>query len=192
MSRGGAVAAALSALWARGGKGGHVPLRARRGLFHGRRVIAGNRVSVDYGKKSRRVWLPNVVQARLWSAALGRAVRLPATAAALRAVDAKGGLDRYLASTPDRLLHSDVASELRLEVLMAQRAARERAKVEARRRLGGGAGSAAAAAAAAGASSAAAAAGTAAARAVGELAALRRAEADRIVAGGASGSQERR
>jgi len=155
----GAVAAALSALWRRGGKGGHVPQRARRGLFHGRRAIAGNRVSVDYGKKSRRMWLPNVVRARLWSDALGRSVCLPATAAALRAVDAAGGLDRYLASTPDALLHSDVASELRLEVLMAQRAARERRK-QVERGSGGD---------------------SPARAAVAELAAMRRAEAERMV-----------
>lgn len=170
----GAVAAALSALWARGGKGGHIPLRARRGLFHGRRVIAGNRVSVDYGKKSRRVWMPNVVQARLWSAALGRTVCLPATAAALRAVDAAGGLDRYLTSTPDKLLHSDVASELRLEVLLAQRAQRERERLESRRRATEAATT------------------TAAGRAVGELAALRRAEAERLVGGGGEAGQPRR
>lgn len=172
----GAVASAVGALWARGGKGGHIPLRARRGLFHGRRVIAGNRVSVDYGKKSRRVWMPNVVQARLWSAALGRSVRLPVTAAALRAVDAAGGLDRYLASTPDKLLHSDVASELRLEVLMARRAARERERLEERRRRAGGEDRGMEGAATA---------TTAAGRAVGELAALRRAEAERLVGGGA-------
>jgi len=160
----GAVAGALRALWHRGGKGGHIPLRARRGLFHGRRVIAGNRVSVDYGKRSRRVWMPNVVGARLWSAALGRTVRLPATAAALRAVDAAGGLDRYLSATPDKLLHSDVASELRLEVLMAQRAAKEGQKQ--------------AAAAAAPLPS------SAANRAVAQLGELRRAEAERLFGGG--------
>jgi large subunit ribosomal protein L28 len=169
------VAAALSALWRRGGKGGHVPQRARRGLFHGRRVIAGNRVSVDYGKKSRRMWLPNVVRARLWSAALGRSVRLPVTAAALRAVDAAGGLDRYLSSTPDRLLHSDVASELRLEVLMAQRAAREQQQRRKQQQGGGGGGSRSAAGAA-----------------VAELAAMRRAEADRLVSGGGARTSEER
>lgn len=34
-----------------------------------------------------------------------------------RSVEAQGGLDKYLLSTPDRHLHSDVASALKWELL---------------------------------------------------------------------------
>lgn len=73
------------AQWLRGGaSGGLFPPRMRKGLWAGRRVGVGNRVSNDYGKKSRRVWMPNVVRAPLYSEALGQKVRLKVTAAALR------------------------------------------------------------------------------------------------------------
>ena len=71
-------------------------------------------------------------------------------------MDRSGGLDRYLLQTPDRLLHSDVGSDLKFRIGLIYKqqwyeeaAQRRREATAAAARLGeGGAGAAAAAAAA--------------------------------------------
>jgi large subunit ribosomal protein L28 len=88
-------------------------------------------------RRSRRIWKPNVVTKRLYSDAMGHEVQLKLTTTALRQIDRSGGLDRYLLKTPDRLLHSDVGSDLKFRIGLIYRqrwfqeaAARRRAAAE--------------------------------------------------------------
>ncbi|XP_059460511.1 large ribosomal subunit protein bL28m [Corylus avellana] len=74
--------------------------RAKRGLFAGRHIQFGNRVSEDGGNKSRRNWKPNVQEKRLFSYVLDRHIRVKVTTHALRCIDKAGGIDEYLLKTP--------------------------------------------------------------------------------------------
>jgi len=74
--------------------------RAKRGLFAGRHIQFGNRVSEDGGNKSRRNWKPNVQEKRLFSYILDRQIRVKVTTHALRCIDKAGGIDEYLLKTP--------------------------------------------------------------------------------------------
>lgn len=107
-----------------------VARRTARGLYAGKTILSGNRVSEDGGNRSRRVWKPNAQPASLWSAALGRSVRVRATASALRNVDKAGGLDRYLLKSSPAELGGFVGEDLRATVVTAL-AARQRAEAAA-------------------------------------------------------------
>ncbi len=61
----------------------------------GKRVMTGNNVSHANNKTKRR-FLPNLNEATLLSDALGKSFHLRVSAAALRAVDHRGGLDTFL------------------------------------------------------------------------------------------------
>ncbi|KAJ9153010.1 hypothetical protein P3X46_026502 [Hevea brasiliensis] len=73
--------------------------RAKRGLFAGRHIQFGNRISEDGGNKSRRTWKPNVQEKRLFSYILDRHIRIKVTTHALRCIDKAGGIDEYLLRT---------------------------------------------------------------------------------------------
>ncbi|MGB0681922.1 MAG: 50S ribosomal protein L28 [Magnetovibrionaceae bacterium] len=79
---------------------------ARKCGLSGKGVMTGNNVSHAHNKTRRR-FLPNLQQVSLLSDALGRSVRLKVSAAALRTVEHKGGLDAYLLDTRD----ADLAPE---------------------------------------------------------------------------------
>lgn len=74
--------------------------RAKRGLFAGKHVQFGNRVSEDGGNKTRRNWKPNVQEKRLFSYIMDRHIRVKVTTHALRCIDKAGGIDEYLLKTP--------------------------------------------------------------------------------------------
>ncbi|TYH61715.1 hypothetical protein E1A91_D07G070800v1 [Gossypium mustelinum] len=74
--------------------------RAKRGLYAGRHIQFGNRISEDGGNKSRRIWKPNVQEKRLFSYILDRHIRVKVTTHALRCIDKAGGIDEYLLKTP--------------------------------------------------------------------------------------------
>ncbi|KAK3213152.1 hypothetical protein Dsin_017858 [Dipteronia sinensis] len=74
--------------------------RAKRGLFAGKHIQFGNRISEDGGNKSRRFWKPNVQDKRLFSYILDRHIRVKVTTHALRCIDKAGGIDEYLLKTP--------------------------------------------------------------------------------------------
>ncbi|MCV0394486.1 MAG: 50S ribosomal protein L28 [Rhizobiaceae bacterium] len=84
----------------------------------GKAVLTGNNVS-HANNKTRRRFLPNLVNVTLMSEALGQSVRLRISANALRSVEHRGGLDAYLmkADTAElsqraRLLKKQVAKKL--------------------------------------------------------------------------------
>ncbi|KAL8961522.1 MAG: hypothetical protein Q9193_001931 [Seirophora villosa] len=66
------------------------------GLYGGARPQFGNKVSERNEIKTRRKWVPNVHEKRLWSAAMNRYVRVKVQARVLRTIDKEGGLDEYL------------------------------------------------------------------------------------------------
>lgn len=100
--------------------------RSRRGLFGGKRILSGNKVSEDGGNKTRRCWRPNVQKTTLYSNALERNVQLKVTAYALRCIDKAGGLDRYLLKTSDQDLASDIGVKLRTEIIVNRQLLRAR------------------------------------------------------------------
>ncbi|MHA1189179.1 MAG: 50S ribosomal protein L28 [Alphaproteobacteria bacterium] len=68
---------------------------ARRCELTGKGVQAGNNVS-HAKNRNRRRFLPNLCNVSLVSEALGRSVRMRISAAALRSVEHRGGLDAFL------------------------------------------------------------------------------------------------
>ena len=71
---------------------------ARRCQITGKAVMAGNNVSHALNRTRRR-FLPNVQDTSLYSVALGRWVKVKASAAGLRTVEHKGGFDAFLTET---------------------------------------------------------------------------------------------
>jgi large subunit ribosomal protein L28 len=87
---------------------------SRRCELTGKAVQSGNKVSHS-NRKTRTRFLPNLVQVTLISDALERAIRLRVSAAALRSVEHRGGLDNFLAKAHDAGL-SDGARTLKREI----------------------------------------------------------------------------
>jgi large subunit ribosomal protein L28 len=73
---------------------------ARRCELTGKAVMTGNNVS-HANNKTRRRYLPNLVNVTLISDTLGEKVRLRISANALRTVEHRGGLDAFLAKAKD-------------------------------------------------------------------------------------------
>jgi len=71
---------------------------SRRCQITGKSVMSGNNVSHALNRTRRR-FLPNVQDTSLYSVALGRWVKVRASAAGLRTVEHKGGLDEFLSNT---------------------------------------------------------------------------------------------
>ena len=73
---------------------------SRRCELTGKGALVGHKVSHS-NIKSKRRFLPNLVNVTLRSDALGRAVRLRISANALKSVDHRGGLDAFLMKAGD-------------------------------------------------------------------------------------------
>ncbi|WP_127754581.1 MULTISPECIES: 50S ribosomal protein L28 [unclassified Devosia] len=73
---------------------------ARRCELTGKGVMTGNNVSHALNRTRRR-FLPNLLNVTLLSEALGRPVKLRICAAALRTVEHRGGLDAFLLKQAD-------------------------------------------------------------------------------------------
>jgi large subunit ribosomal protein L28 len=87
----------------------------------GKGPMSGNTIS-HANNKSRRRFLPNLNEVTLISDVLGQSFKLRVTAAALRSVDHRGGLDAYLAKAKDEEL-SVAAQKIKKEIAKAQAAA---------------------------------------------------------------------
>src|SRR6266550_3939456 len=83
-----------------------VVVMARRCAITGKGVQVGNNVSHANNKTKRR-FLPNLQQTSVLSDVLG-VVRLRITAAAIRTIEHKGGIDAFLRGTPDRKLSPEI------------------------------------------------------------------------------------
>lgn len=91
---------------------------SRRCAITGKGVMTGNNVSHANNKTKRR-FLPNLTETALMSETLGRTFRLKVSAAALRTVDHKGGLDAFLMKAKDADL-SAKARRIKKEIRNAQ------------------------------------------------------------------------
>ncbi len=91
---------------------------SRRCELTGKGPMVGNNVSHANNKTKRR-FLPNLTETALMSETLGRTFRLKVSAAALRTVDHKGGLDAFLMKAKDADL-SDKARRIKKEIRNAQ------------------------------------------------------------------------
>lgn len=93
---------------------------ARRCELTGKGPMTGNNVS-HAKNRTRRRFLPNLNDVTLQSETLGRGVKMRISAAALRTVDHRGGLDAFLAKAKDVEL-SDNALKVKKEIAKAQAA----------------------------------------------------------------------
>jgi large subunit ribosomal protein L28 len=87
---------------------------ARRCELTGKGVMTGNTVSHAINRTRRR-FLPNLLNVTLISDALGRSVKLRISANALRSVEHRGGLDAFLLKAGDAEL-SDRVRALKGEI----------------------------------------------------------------------------
>src|SRR5262249_29786590 len=94
------------------------PLMSRRCDLTGKTAQVGHKVSHSNIKTKRR-FLPNLLNVTLISDALGRSVRLRVSANALRTVDHRGGLDAFLIKAKDGEL-SDRARDLKRMIRKAR------------------------------------------------------------------------
>jgi large subunit ribosomal protein L28 len=87
----------------------------------GKGPMSGNTVS-HANNKTRRRFLPNLNEVTLMSDALGQSFKLRISAAALRSVDHRGGLDAFLAKAKvDEL--SVTAAKIKKDIAKVQAAA---------------------------------------------------------------------
>ena len=93
---------------------------SRRCELTGKGPMVGNNSS-HANNKTRRRYLPNLNDVTLQSETLSRGIKLRITAAALRSVDHRGGLDAFLAKAKDAEL-SDRALKVKKEIAKAQAA----------------------------------------------------------------------
>jgi large subunit ribosomal protein L28 len=93
---------------------------SRRCELTGKAVLTGYKVSHSNHKTKTR-FLPNLCNVTLISDSLERSVRLRVTAAALRSVEHRGGLDAFLAKASDEDL-SRSALVIKREILKKQQA----------------------------------------------------------------------
>jgi large subunit ribosomal protein L28 len=91
---------------------------SRRCELTGKTAQVGHKVSHSNIKTKRR-FLPNLLNVTLISDALGRAVKLRVAANALRTVDHRGGLDAFLIKASDDAL-SPRARELKRQIHKAR------------------------------------------------------------------------
>ncbi len=93
---------------------------SRRCDLTGKTAQVGHRVSHSNIKTKRR-FLPNLLNVTLISDALGRSVKLRVSANALRTVDHRGGLDSFLLKAKDADLCTQ-ALELKRQIRKARAA----------------------------------------------------------------------
>jgi large subunit ribosomal protein L28 len=94
---------------------------SRRCELTGKGAQVGHKVSHSNIKTKRR-FLPNLLNVTLMSDALGRSVRMRISANALKSVDHRGGLDAFLAKARDAEL-SPRALELKRQIAKKHAAA---------------------------------------------------------------------
>jgi len=81
---------------------------ARRCSLTGKGVLTGNNVS-HANNRTRRRFLPNVQNRRLYSEMLGEHIRVKLAANTIRTIEKRGGIDQFLLTTPSSALPCDLA-----------------------------------------------------------------------------------
>jgi large subunit ribosomal protein L28 len=96
---------------------------SRRCDLTGKTAQVGHKVSHS-NRKTKRRFLPNLLNVTLMSDALGRSVKLRVSAHAFKTVDHRGGLDAFLLKASDDDL-STRALELKRQIRKKKRAVQE-------------------------------------------------------------------
>jgi large subunit ribosomal protein L28 len=91
---------------------------SRRCELTGKAVLVGHKVSHSNIKTKRR-FLPNLLNVTMMSDTLGRSVKLKVSANAIKTVDHRGGLDAYLIAAKDYVL-APKAREIKREIAKKQ------------------------------------------------------------------------
>jgi large subunit ribosomal protein L28 len=91
---------------------------SRRCDLTGKAVLVGHKVSHSNIKTKRR-FLPNLLNVTMMSDTLGRSVKLKVSANAIKTVDHRGGLDAYLMAAKNDVL-APKARELKREIAKKQ------------------------------------------------------------------------
>ncbi len=99
---------------------------ARRCVITGKKPMSGNNVSHAHNKTRRR-FLPNIQSTALFSETLKQKITIKVSAAGLRTIDHKGGLDAFLMSTTPSKLEPEMV-KLRTKLLKTQKKAEAAAK----------------------------------------------------------------
>ncbi len=94
---------------------------SRRCELTGKAVLTGNNVS-HAKNRTRRRFLPNLNEVTLASEVLGRSFKFRISAAALRTVDHRGGLDGFMAKAKESEL-SPAALKVKKDIAKAQASA---------------------------------------------------------------------
>jgi large subunit ribosomal protein L28 len=95
-------------------------IMSRRCELTGKTILVGHKVSHSNIKTKRR-FLPNLLNVTMISDSLGRSVKLRVSANALKTVDHRGGLDAFLMRARDEELSPKVR-ELKREIVKKQAA----------------------------------------------------------------------
>ena len=96
---------------------------SRRCMITGKGVMSGNNVSHALNRTRRR-FIPNVQDTSLFSESLKKWVKVKASAAGLRTVEHKGGLDKFLTGTAKTKLDPALRSvKTQVEKALAKTAA---------------------------------------------------------------------
>jgi large subunit ribosomal protein L28 len=96
---------------------------ARRCTLTRKGVLTGNNVS-HANNKTRRRYLPNLQDRRLFSETLGQTIRLRIAASTLRTIEKRGGIDGYLLQATTGELPNDlVRLRQRIAEIQAKRSA---------------------------------------------------------------------
>ena len=82
---------------------------ARRCDLTGKGVQTGNNVSHAHNKTRRR-FIPNLQKVSLLSETLKRSISMKLSTSALRSIEKRGGLDRYLMDEKDSVLNPEILS----------------------------------------------------------------------------------
>jgi large subunit ribosomal protein L28 len=94
---------------------------SRRCVVTNKGVMSGNNVS-HANNKTRRKFLPNLTETRVFSETLKKFFRIRVTAAGLRTIEHKGGLDGWLLDTAPSKLESDMR-KVRTQIVAKKEAA---------------------------------------------------------------------
>jgi large subunit ribosomal protein L28 len=94
---------------------------ARRCELTGKGVLVGNNVSHANNKTKKR-FLPNLVDVTLISDALERRVKVRISASTLRTIEHRGGLDKFMLRA-DEAVMSDRMRRLKREIAQASQSA---------------------------------------------------------------------
>ena len=80
---------------------------SRRCVVTNKGVVSGNNVS-HANNKTRRKFLPNLTETRVYSESLDKFFKIKVSAAGLRTLEHKGGFDAWLLDTAPSKLESDL------------------------------------------------------------------------------------